>query len=150
MCDESINNYLWSLWVRARRISIFGTERKSEAILAWRDLLESAKFNYNKFEDIEINTADWWYTALYHLCGEYIALSEFDKAFGIIEELTDTLIEHYYEAKAEGKTDSTESYKNHWEYYLNRCYSWNFPTSDNIIANDPRFKKCEERLAALD
>ena len=57
---------------------------------------------------------------------------------------------HYKEFKEKGETEIAERIKNNTAMRLDRCYNWCFPTSDNIIANDPRFKKCEERLAALD
>ena len=150
VCSVAENEYMWSLWLRARRISIFGNERKVEAIAAWKDLLESAKFNYKRFEDVDTQSNYWWYVALIHLSNDYIALSEFDKAFEIIEELTDTLVTHYNELKEHGDLAMAKVTKNKFEEYLHNCYNWCFPTEDNIIARDPRFKKCETLLKSVD
>ncbi len=150
MCCDAVNNYLWALWVRARRISIFGNERKQEAILAWRDLLESAKYNYKRFADVNIHSEHWWHAALNYLANEYIAISEFDTALDIVEELTDTLVEHYNQYIENGDTDSAKALRSNITERLHRCYNWCFNSSDNIIATDPRFQKCEERLLALD
>ncbi len=150
MCANAVNDYLWALWTRARRISIFGTDRKKEAIHAWRDLLESAKFNYNRFDDVDIHSEFWWYRALNHIANEYIAISEFDKTFETIEELTDALCTNYEELKEKGDAEGAWAIKNSAAEHLQRCYSWCFSTDDNIIANDARFKKCKERLAALE
>ena len=150
VCSVAENEYMWSLWLRARRISILGNERKVEAIAAWKDLLESAKFNYKRFEDVETESKFWWYTALIHLSNDYIALSEFDKAFEIIEELTETLITHYNELKEQGDLAAAKETKIKYEGYLHNCYNWCFPTEDNIIARDPRFKKCEDLLNNID
>lgn len=150
ICATAIDEYMQALWVRARRISIFGSERKREAILAWYDLLESAKFNYKRFNDIDTDSQYWWYCALNHLSNDYIAISEFGKALEIVEELTDTLIIHYNELKENGNMSLTNEFKSTMTGQLHRCYSWCFPNEDNIIAKDPRFKKCEERLLALD
>ncbi len=149
MCCDAINDYLWSLWVRARRISILGNERKHEAILAWRDLWESAKFNYKRFDDVNIYSEYWWYGSLCHIANEYIAISEFDKVFETIEELTDTLIANYNQLKENGNTVEANELNTNITDHLRRCYNWCFNSDDNIIANDPRFKKCEERLLSL-
>ena len=148
ICNEAVAHYLSALWIRARRISILGNDRKKEAISAWYDLLEAAKNNYRVFNDRDI--IDWWYSALNRISNDYIAISEFDKAFETIEELTDTIIMHYNEYKEKGDTEALEEMKSDFWFYMHWCYNKCFPTSDNIIANDPRFKKCEERLAALD
>jgi len=148
ICNEAVAHYLSALWIRARRISILGNDRKKEAISAWYDLLEAAKNNYRVFNDRDI--IDWWYTALNRISNDYIAISEFDKAFETIEELTDTIIMHYNEYKEKGDNEALVEMKSDFWFYMHGCYNKCFPTSDNIIANDPRFKRCEERLAALD
>ncbi len=148
ICDEAVFHYLSALWNRARRISILGNARKKEAISAWNDLLEAAKYNYRVFNERDI--IDWWYTALNRISNDYIAISEFDKAFETIEELTDTIIMHYNEYKEKGDNEALAEMKSDFWFYMHWCYNKCFPTEDNIIANDPRFKKCEERLAALD
>lgn len=148
ICDEAVSHYLSALWNRARRISILGNARKKEAISAWNDLLEAAKYNYRVFNDRHI--IDWWYTALNRISNDYIAISEFDKAFETIEELTDTIIMHYNEYKEKGDNEALAEMKSDFWFYMHWCYNKCFSTEDNIIANDPRFKKCEERLAALD
>ena len=149
MCSDAINNYLWALWVRARRISIFGNERKQEAILAWRDLLESAKMNYRRFKDVDTHSENWWYGSLSYISNEYIAISEFDKALDTVEELTDTLILHFNQLKESGDTEAAKELNTNTTIHLRRCYSCCLSSDDNIISNDPRFKKCEEKLLAL-
>ena len=145
---EAVPHYLWSLMLRARRISIYGNSRKWEAIEAWNDLLEAAKFNHKIFKNKDI--AWWIYKALNQMSNDYIAISEFDKAFETIEKLTSILIAHYIELKENGDTISANEMKDDFWFYLHWCYNKCFPNEDNIIAKDPRFKKCEERLAALD
>ncbi len=146
VCNEAIHHYLWALAVRAKRLSIADGAKKEEAIAAWHDLLDGVKFNYAKFRDIRIHTK-WLYSALNNLANEYIAISEMDKAFEVIEELTNTLILDYGEC--EDSAVATEI-KNNFSFYLHGCYNLCFETDDNVITNDPRFKKCEQLLQSVD
>lgn len=148
VCNEAVDSYLVAMWIRARRISIYGNERKHEAIKAWYDLLDAIKLNRRIFNNKRAML--WTIKGLNWLSNDYIAISEFDKAFEIIEELTDTIIIRYNEYKEKGDTEAIAEMKNNFWFYLHWCYNKCFPTEDNIIAKDPRFKKCEERLAALD
>lgn len=148
VCSNALDMYLASLWVRARRISIYGNVRKQESIKAWRDLLAAIKLNAEIFNNTRIM---WWNIKGYTwLSNDYIAISDFENAFTVIEEFTDMLVDYYMQAKKEGNIAIIEELKNNFWFYMHWCYNKCFPTSDNIIANDPRFKKCEERLAALD
>ena len=148
MCDDEVRSYLECLWIRARRISILGNVRKQEAIDAWRDLFDAAILNYRIFKTEE--AAFWCYHALCRMSNDYIAISKTEKVLETVEQLTDIVILHYNEFKEKEETEIAERIKNNTALRLDRCYNSCFPTSDNIIANDPRFKKCEERLAALD
>ncbi len=146
VCNEAIHHYLWALAVRAKRLSIAGGAKKEKAIAAWHDLLDGAKFNYAKFRDIRIHTK-WLYSALNNLANEYIAVSETDKAFEVIEELTNTLILDYGEC--EDSAVATEI-KSNFGFYLHSCYNLCFETEENVITNDLRFKKCEQMLQSVD
>lgn len=148
VCEEAVHHYLWALAVKARRISLLGNSGKTEAIAAWRALLDAVKWNYKVFHDITIKTK-WLYSALNNLANDYIAISDTDKAFEIIEELTDTLIDDYKEYMDKGNKAEAEKLKDNFRLYLHSCYNWNFPTDDNIIANDPRFRKCERLLNGI-
>lgn len=147
MCEESLSSYLECLWIRARRISILGNVRKQDAIDAWRDLFDAAILNYRIFKTEE--AAFFCYQALCRMSNDYIAISKTEKVLETVEQLTDIVILHYNEFKEKEETEIAERIKNNTALRLDRCYNLCFPTADNIIANDPRFKKCEERLAAL-
>ncbi len=149
MCNDAVHEYLRALAVKARRLSLFGNTRKEEAIAAWRELADGAKLNHGIFQDSGINTK-WWYSALNNLANDCIAISDFDRAFEVIEELAETLVSHYNERLEKGDRVGAEKLKSNFGFYLHSCYNWCFSTADNVIANDPRFKKCEERLAVLD
>lgn len=149
VCSEAVQHYLWALAVRARRISLIGDSKKQDAIAAWYDFLEGIKFNYKKFPDINIHIK-WLYSGLNNLANDYIAISEIDKALDVIEELANTLIHDYNECRAKGDISVAEEIKSNFKFYLNSCYNLCFSTEDNIIANNPRFKKCEQMLDSVD
>lgn len=148
-CIEAVHHYLWALAVKARRISLLGNAKKQVAIAAWYDLLDAIKFNYKLFHDIKIHTK-WLYSALNNLANDHIAISEIDKAFDVIEELTDTLIFDYKECKENGDIAVAEEIKNNFRFYLQGCYNLHYQTDDNVISNDPRFKKSEKMLDSID
>ena len=74
-------------------------------------------------------------------------MSEFDKAFETIEELTDVMIQNYNKLMDIGDFINAEVIKKNFRFYLNGCYKLSFPTDDNIITNDPRYKECCENIA---
>lgn len=148
MCNEAVHDYLRAFAVKARRVSLLGNAKKQDAISAWHQLLSAVKFNDKIFDDVTIHTK-WLYSALNNLANDYIAISEIDKAFGVIEELTDTLILDYKECKKRGDKDHAAEVKSNFKFYLHSCYHLCFRTDDNLISNDPRFKKCELMLESV-
>lgn len=149
VCNEAVHHYLWAFAVKARRISLLGNERKQEAIAAWHDLLDGVHFNFKMFNDIAIHTK-WQYSALNNLANDYIAISETNKALEVIEELTHTLILDYKACMEKGDKATAIELKSNFEFYLHSCYNWCFPSNENVIAKDPRFKKCELLLNSVD
>lgn len=148
ICIEAVHHYLRALAIKARRLSVCGNARKREAIEAWRVLIEQTKANYRLHRDIKIHTK-WLYSALNHLANDYIAISEIDKAFDVMEELTQTLIHDYRVCKEEGNMDAAAEMKSNFRFYLHGCYNLCYPTDVNIITDDPRFKNCEQRLVRV-
>ncbi len=149
MCHEAVHDYLRALAVKARRISLLGTAKKQDAISAWCQLLDGIKFNDKLFDDITIHTK-WLYSAFNNLANDYIAISEIDKAFEVIEELTNTLILDYKGCKKKGDETLSVEIKGNFKFYLRSCYNRCFPTDNNVISNDSRFKKCELMLDSID
>lgn len=133
---------------RARQISIFGNVRKLEAISAWRDLEGLARY-YHKVIHNRI-TMKWVLEALSMISDDYIAISEFDKALEAIEEYTSFAICFYNECKASDmdKEELAEICSD-VKGSFRSCYWHCLTTSDTIIGNDPRFKKCKERLEII-
>lgn len=146
MVEVSTNDYLLYLWTRARRISILGNDKKHEAIAAWHEFKEAAMFNHKLLN--RDFTMHYVVSGLEMISNDHIAISEFDEAFQKIEELTDFLINYYNEIKSKGTEKEINELRNFCRNSLVGCYNWCFPTSDNIIANDPRYKACEAKIAA--
>jgi len=149
VCNEAVHHYLWAMAVRARRISLLGAEHKRDAIAAWIDLLDGVRFNYRIFGDIKINTK-WMYSALNNLANDYIAVSEIDEALDAIEELAEMLVRDHKACSKAGDYASADEIKKNFGFYLRSCYDQSFKTDDNIISNDPRFKRCEQMIAAVE
>lgn len=147
ICKEDAATYLSSLYLRGRRLSIFGNARKKEAIAAWYDLLEAAKLNYRIFGDD--GSWEWVKDAYNMLSNDYIAISEFDKAFEIMNEYVDYCIDLrrcIWEDITPEHKELIKSFKP--DDYLRPCYNWCFETDDNIITKDPRYKECCEKMAS--
>ena len=144
ICIEAVHHYLKALALKAKRLSMV---RKKDAISVWHTLLESAKQSYVDYEDTKINTK-WLYSGYNNLVNDYIELCEYDKAIETIEELTDILILNHNDLIEKGDAVSAEMIKGNFMFYLNSCYNRCFPTDDNIITNDPRYKECCQKLAA--
>lgn len=140
--------YLSSIYQKGRRISVFGNARKKEAIAVWYDLLGAAKIHYGM--SCNERKGDHWIKRAYQmLSNDYIAISEFDKAFEVMNEYADSWIEYFrrrLETMANELKDQLEYYEPEW--YMHQCYNWCFPTDDNIISKDPRYKACCEKLAS--
>jgi len=148
-CLEAVHQYLWALAVRAKRLSLFDIKKKNEALTAWYTLINEAKSGYKTFHDIKIKTK-WLYSAFNNLANDYISISEYDKAFEVIEELSDTLILDFKMCKDKGDHATAEEIKSNFRFYLNSCYNLQYENNDNTITNDPRFKKCVMKVDNID
>lgn len=140
--------YVECLFTRARRISIFGNERKQEAIKAWRYLEEVTRTIYKQYRNIT-----WYRGVLESVCrrsNDHIAISEFDNSIDAVEIIRDFSIEHYNYVKGNGGTNNDlDEIKAIAQSMIKKCYSFTLGKPDNIIDNDPRFRKCQEDIEAL-
>lgn len=128
---------------------MFGDVRKQEAISVWYDLLDAARLNYRMFSDDR--SWAWIKDAYSMLSNDHIAISEFDRAFEIMNEYVDFVVDTLRwkkETMSSELFDQFKVYINAPEDYLRACYNWCFPTDDNIITKDPRYKECCQKLAA--
>lgn len=149
MCREAAHDHLHALAVKARHLSLLGDAGKQEAITAWRALIRCAEYHYEMLHDLKIHTK-WLYSAFGSLVHDLIALSEFDRAFAAIEQLTDALIQDYSRCKEMGDEPAAAEIKGNFSFYLCSCYRGCFPDEDNIISRDHRFRKCEMLLARVE
>ena len=151
---ELTYNYLYSLRLKARRISIFGNVRKEEAIRAWRDYEEAARYNYNLLRHNK-NAAHGLFRnvlcALWFRANDCIAISDMDGAISAVEDMRDFGVEYYTFRKESG--DSKEELEQIIAWIQNsikRCYMYTFGTPDNPLDNDPRFKACQTTICELE
>lgn len=147
-CYRFALSYVDSLWKRARRISIFGNVRKQEAIEAWSYLIETVKVIYEHYR-----SPDWFHNLVLFICyksNDHIAISEFEESLSSAEEIRDISIHHYNYMKNKGAAaDELESIKAIAQDGLKRCYYYSLGEPGNIIDSDPRFRKCQEDIEAL-
>lgn len=147
-CFRFAQSYIDALWKRARRISIFGNVRKQEAIDAWLYLEETATLMYEHYKDSN------WYGILVHSItfrsNDHIGISEFEKAIEAAEKIRNISIRHYnYMKDKDTSTDELKLIKSIAQHALKRCYQLSLGEPDNIIDRNPRFRKCQEDIEAL-
>jgi len=144
MCRAALHDYLHALAVKAMRLTIVGDEQN--AIDAWNHLIDSIKQSDG---DISVHTK-WLYSAMNHLAGAYIARSETEKAFAVMQELTEILIGDYRACCHAGNQTAAEELKGNFAFYLHSCYRRCFDTEDNVIAGDARFRACMQKLNSVE
>ncbi len=144
----SICNFLESMYTRGRRISIFGNARKELAIKSWREYEYIAREIYKIFP----HPSTRWHVlrAIWCISNDCIAISDFDGALTALETMRDFGVECYNQLKDNGATnEELEEHKALIQNSLKRGYFLSLGNPDNVIDNDPRFKKCQEDIEAL-
>lgn len=146
--------YLNSLFLRARRISIYGSVRKEEAIRAWRQMVEEAKdiakiyggeiLDFNEIID------KFLIEAITREANDHIAISDVDSALTCVEEATEIVEKGFERFKRSGASkDDLERYVNDCRWVPIKCYGWVIPDENNILSREPRFKECQRRIEAM-
>jgi len=141
--------YLNCLETWARRISIFGNVRKKEAIDAWLYYEETARLVYKLEKTFSAYRVV--ILAMCHRSNDYIAISDFENAIAVIEGIRDFAIQHYKWVKENGERMENElgEIKELTQNTLKRSYFLSLGEPNNIIDRDPRFRKCQEDIEAL-
>ena len=153
---EDADTFLSSLWARARYISVFGQERKEEAIQAWKDMRDAGELclrifgnrGYDEYSRITFHIID----ALEKMSNDYLTFPDMDAALCCVEytaSLYETLLERFDECgivDAKRRKELLEEIKNS----PIRCYNCVFDNDDNILTREERFKACKARLESLE
>lgn len=146
--------YLNSMFLRARRISIYGSARKQEAIKAWREMVEEAKdiariyggeiLDFNEIID------QFLIKAITRESNDHLAISDVKSALDCVEEATDIIEKAFarYKNSGAGKED-LDKYVSDCRWVPIMCYGWVIADEDNILSREPRFKACQQRIEAL-
>ncbi len=146
--------YLDSLFLRAGRISIYGTARKSEAIKAWRQMVEEAKDVVRIYGDeiLDFNEIidQFLIEAITRESNDHLVLSDIPAALDCLEEATDIVERAFerYKKSGAGKED-LEKYVSDCRWVPIKCYGWVIAQDDNILTREPRYKACQARIEAL-
>ena len=145
--------YMSSLFYRARQTSVFGNVRKHEAIKKFEQMKRAA-LDYEEICDGKYpETMDgkrWVMVAVQQLANCHFAIGEVDKALSCVEEVT-SLAEEYFDAAKKNERDpkKLERHAKVVRRSLICCYNWLFAKDDNAFTREERFKKCIERINAL-
>ncbi|MBQ7715359.1 MAG: helix-turn-helix domain-containing protein [Clostridia bacterium] len=146
--------YLNSLFLRARRISIYGTARKKEAIVAWRQMVDEAKdvariyggeiLDFNEIID------QFLIEAITRESNDHLVNSDIPSALDCVEEATDIIERAFERYKKSGATkENLEKYVADCRWIPIKCYGWVIADDDNVLSREPRFKACQERIEHL-
>ena len=146
--------YVEALYDRARKISIWGDVRKTEAIRAWEDMEFAAKDMIRMFgQDTRIllrTVRRYLVEAIACKSGDYLSICDVESALRCVEEATDAAISAFTTAKERGyRGDEYEKFKKAAQWIPILCYSKVIPDSDNVLSREPRYKACLLRLEAL-
>lgn len=139
--DEAAHHYFRALALKAKRISDLGITAKEDAIQAWQQLLHAIENHDAITWDIQAHTK-WLYSAYHHLSRDYLALDKAEKAFCIMEELTNALLDDYNRCRSMGKSDTAEEIRKNFCFYLRGC----LPEEKQMMLKDERYIACEKRL----
>ncbi len=153
---EDADTFLSSLWARARYISVFGQERKEEAIQAWKDMRDSSELclrifgdrGYDEYCRMTFHIID----ALEKMSNDYLTFPNMDAALCCVEE-TASLYEALLERFDDCCIDDAKRREKLLEEIKNspmRCYNCVFDNDDNILTREERFKACKTRLESLE
>ena len=146
--------YLRSMFWRAKRISIYGNKRITEAIAAWRDMVEESKdiariygseiLDFNEIIDQFI------IEAITRESNDHLANSDVQGALNCVEEATEIVEKAFarYKRSGAGK-DDLERYVSDCRWIPRMCYGWVIPDDDNVLSREPRFKACKQRIEAM-
>ena len=148
------HEYIKSLHLRARRISIYGDIRKKEAISAWKDMELAAREMARVFGDEMPELLDiirnYLIDALACESGDYLVLSDVNSALDCVEEATRVAIDVYETAKARGyKDEKLAKFAKDCRWVPIMCYSKVIANEDNVLSREARYKACCRKLENL-
>ena len=153
-----------SLYHLARSYSIFGKEKRKEALEVYdliMSLLETLKKADHK---TATNGRKAWFNML--IAKEYLREGDFDKCLDYVEKTTDSCIEYLrsiserlsaapedavffrndtgYVSRIEDKTEILRAKRERLKWTIIACWE-ECGTEDNVITRDRRYKECIER-----
>ena len=147
ICESEGIAYTHSLMNKARSISVLGNDRKLDAIKAWEHMEVIAKEYHKVYNNTD--SLALILTSLSRRSNDYIAISQFDRFFEVMYEFVDWCVERLRLSIEIVEPEHRDEINfGTPEDQLRPCYNWCFPTDDNIITNDPRYKECCQKLAA--
>ena len=153
-CAELANDFLNSVYMVGRRTSIFGNDRKQEALEAWTDLKNVAKVCVDIFSKYGIDEylckTENLIDSICMISNENLALNNLEASLSSTEEAVDIAIETYGKLKTLGADeDCLITVKEEFLRIPEKCRNKVYATEDNPLSNHERTHICKTRLLDL-
>ena len=153
-CAELANDFLHSLYMVGRRTSIFGNERKQEAIDAWNNMKNVSLVSTDIFSKYGIeeylSKTPYLIDAICMISNENLAIDNIEASISAMEEATDVAINIYNKIKELGAdADCLKEVKEAHKYIPEKCRNRVYPNEDNPLSRHPKTKICQNKLNAL-
>ncbi len=154
-CAELADNFLHSLYMVGRRTSIFGNERKQEALDAWNDMKNVAKVCAEIFSKYGIEEylckTQCLIDAVCMISNDNLAIDNLEASLCAMEEATDIAIKTYGDIKRMGAdADCLKRAKEVYGSIPEECRNRVYANEDNSFSMHERTAVCQAKLDALD
>ena len=153
-CAELAGDFLHSMYMVGRRTSIFGNERKQEAIEVWTDLKNVAKVCADVFSKYGVEEylckTECLIDAVCMISNENLAINNLEDALCAMEEAADIAIKAYNNIKSMGAgSDYLKRAKEKYACIPEKCRNKVFANEDNPLSKHERTDICKSKLNSL-
>ena len=153
--SESADEFMTVMYMVGNSSSMFGNDRKHEAIEAWSEMRKVAEafvevFSKNDPEE-RFKRVKSVLLPIYRISNESLCINDIETALSSLEEATEIAVRTYEEIKdARADRDLLDSVRKEFQQIPLRCYNSVIYDDDNVFSREDRFKVCKKRLDALE
>lgn len=153
-CSELADAFMSSLLQVGRRTSIFGDERKNEAIKAWTNAKKAAYLCVDIFSEYGPeeyrNKADYLFEAMAMISNDNLAINKTENALAALEEATETALKIYGDIKEMGAPEEfLQELREEYQDIPQMCRDRVYANDDNPLSKHPRTELCRKKLEEL-
>lgn len=153
--SESADEFMTIMYMVGTSASMFGNEKKHEAIEAWQDMKRVAEvftevFSKNSPHEC-FKRVKSLLQAICKISNESLCINDIETALASLEEATEIAVRTYEEIKAAGADrELLDSVRKEFQQIPLHCYNSVISDDDNALTREERFKACKARLYALE